>query len=91
MVSSKKTRRPVINTCCGSYIQKKTKPVGIPFPANPKVLHGVALIYLGSGMQTIKGAKTGNVYHVSEQHRHFAVEKDDVVSVLQHAFVIRKP
>lgn len=91
MVSGKKNRRPVINTCCGSYLKKNTKPVSDPFPVNPKILNGKALIYLGSGMRTIKGSESGNIYHVSEQHRHFVVEPEDVVSILRHSFIIRKP
>ena len=76
--------------CCGQPAarRRRVSPGAPPPPANPKVLGGVRLLYLGSGRQTLEGQATGLAYHVAEGRRWFKVHPDDAAAMLRRPYVI---
>jgi hypothetical protein len=84
---------PTFSGCCGQPVRRKHRIVSkaVELPANPRVPQGVKLLYLGSGLQSLRGQQSGLVYHVSERRRWFMVSPDDVNLFLRRRDVIIAP
>lgn len=76
--------------CCGSY-NKKIKIVKAKLPPNPKVEKGIAVIYLGSGVEIFIGKSSGLKYYVSDHERHFKVAPEDIAALLNNNEIILRP
>jgi len=79
--------------CCGQPVRHR-RSIASPtaaLPANPKMPGGVRLLYLGSGLQSLRGQRSDLMYHVSEQRRWFTASPDDVNAFLRRRDVILAP
>jgi hypothetical protein len=76
--------------CCG-HPTVKSKRVLDPLPPNPRVLRGVALLYLGVGSKQYVGPVSGLRFHVSERRRDFVVPTEDAPDLAKRRDLILAP
>ena len=75
--------------CCGQLTQRRDSTENLP--ANPSIMNGVEMIYLGAGQRQIIGSKSGLTYHVSDHRRRFQANRDDVRALAEIKDLILSP